>query len=90
MPYFWTDLSDWLTLQYVGSAARGWDREVVRGSIDDGAFSVWYFHEGTLVAALSAGRPEDLMDARRLIAARTPQDAVESAIADLSVDLATL
>lgn len=90
VPYFWTDLSDWLTLQYVGSAARGWDTEVVRGSIDDGAFSVWYFDDGVLVAALSAGRGEDLIDARRLIAARTAQSVLESALTDLSVELATL
>ena len=35
VPYFFSDLSDWASLEYVGPAAQ-WDAEVVRGSIDDG------------------------------------------------------
>lgn len=90
VPYFWSDLSDWLGLQYVGSASRGWDEELVRGSVDEGAFSVWYLKDDVLVAALSIGRDEDLMEARRLIAARTPAAAVRDAVPDLSADLASL
>lgn len=90
VPYFWTDLSDWLGIQYVGNASRGWDEELVRGSIDDGAFSVWYLREGTLVAALSIGRDEDLMDARRLIATRAQADAIRAALADPAADLSAL
>ena len=36
IPYFWSDLADWCTLEYVGPAAS-WDEEVVRGSIEDGS-----------------------------------------------------
>jgi 3-phenylpropionate/trans-cinnamate dioxygenase ferredoxin reductase component len=90
VPYFWSDLSDWLGLQYVGNASRGWNEELIRGSVDDGAFSVWYLKDGVLVAALSIGRDEDLMEARRLIAAQTPADAVRTAIPDLGVELASL
>lgn len=68
VPYFWSDLSDWLGLQYVGNASTGWDEEIVRGSIDEGAFSVWYVKDDVVVAALSIGRDEDLMEARGLIA----------------------
>ena len=90
VPYFWSDLSGWLSLQYVGHASGGWDEELVRGSIDDGAFSVWYLKNDVLVAALSVGRDEDLMEARRLIAARTTADALRGAVPDLDAELAAL
>lgn len=90
VPYFWSDLADWLSLEYVGNAAGGWDEELVRGEIGDDGFSVWYVKDGRLVAALSIGRAEDLMDARRLIATRTPADALRTAVTDLDADLAAL
>jgi 3-phenylpropionate/trans-cinnamate dioxygenase ferredoxin reductase subunit len=68
VPYFWTDLGDWLTLEYVGPAAE-WDREELRGSFEDGAFSVLYHHGDRLVAALAANRPDDLEEARSRLAA---------------------
>jgi len=68
VPYFWSDLADWATLEYVGTDTS-WDREIVRGSFDSGAFAVFYLLEGRLAGALSVGRPEDLMHARRLLAA---------------------
>jgi 3-phenylpropionate/trans-cinnamate dioxygenase ferredoxin reductase subunit len=66
VPYFWSDLADWVTLEYVGPAAE-WEREVVRGSVEDGEFAVFYLANGRLAAALSVGRPEDLMQARRML-----------------------
>lgn len=66
VPYFWSELADWCKVEHVG-AAPSWDREIVRGSPDDGRFCVLYLERGRLVAALSVGRPEDLMQARRLI-----------------------
>jgi 3-phenylpropionate/trans-cinnamate dioxygenase ferredoxin reductase subunit len=74
VPYFWTDLSDWATLEYVGPAET-WDEEIVRGARAQGAFSVWYLHEGRLVAALSAGGHGDLDRARELIASGEPVGA---------------
>ena len=38
VPYFFSDLSDWAAIEYVGPA-YDWDREVIRGSTEDGAFS---------------------------------------------------
>ena len=73
VPYFWTDLADWATAEYVGPAAA-WDREVVRGSLEDGAFSILYLHGARVVAALSVGRPADLEEARELIAAGEKMD----------------
>jgi 3-phenylpropionate/trans-cinnamate dioxygenase ferredoxin reductase subunit len=40
VPYFFSDLSDWAAIEYLGPA-YDWDREVIRGSLDDGAFSVF-------------------------------------------------
>jgi 3-phenylpropionate/trans-cinnamate dioxygenase ferredoxin reductase subunit len=67
IPYFWSDLADWATFEYVGAAA-GWDEEIVRGDPDDGAFSVFYAQEGRVVAGLAVGRSDDLDVARDLIA----------------------
>ena len=70
LPYFWTDLSDWCTAEWVGIREAP-EREVVRGSLDDGEFSVLHLAGGRLVAALSVGRGDDLAHAQRLIAERT-------------------
>jgi 3-phenylpropionate/trans-cinnamate dioxygenase ferredoxin reductase subunit len=68
VPYFWSDLADWCSLEYVGPAP-GWDREVVRGSVAGGAFTIFYEHGGRVAGALSVGRGgADLDLARRLIA----------------------
>jgi 3-phenylpropionate/trans-cinnamate dioxygenase ferredoxin reductase subunit len=89
VPYFFSDLADWASLEYVGPASS-WDAEVVRGSLDDGEFSVWYLNEGRVAAALSVGRSDDLEHARRLISAGAPIREAESALADLGTDLASL
>jgi 3-phenylpropionate/trans-cinnamate dioxygenase ferredoxin reductase component len=81
VPYFWSDLADWCTAEYVGPAER-WDREVVRGDPADGAFTVFQLHEGRLVGALTVGRSEDLMHARRLLAEGGALDGREDALVD--------
>lgn len=90
VPYFWSDLSDWLSLEYVGNAATGWDEELYRGDVASGEFSVWYVKDCVLVAALSFGRGEDLPHARRLIATKAGVDAIRDAVGDLSADLGDL
>ncbi len=89
VPYFFSDLSDWASLEYVGPAPE-WDQEVVRGSLDDGAFSVWYLKHGRLAAALSVGRSDDLETARRLIASGEDVSEKAERLADLSSDLEAL
>jgi 3-phenylpropionate/trans-cinnamate dioxygenase ferredoxin reductase component len=69
VPYFWSDLADWATLEYVG-AAPCWDAEVVRGSLEDGAFTIFHVADSRVVGALTCGRGEDLDLARRLIVDR--------------------
>jgi 3-phenylpropionate/trans-cinnamate dioxygenase ferredoxin reductase subunit len=75
VPYFWSDLADWATLEYVGSA-RSWDREIVRGSVDDGAFTVFFAEGDRVTGALTVGRSEDLDEAREMITTRGSVDAV--------------
>jgi 3-phenylpropionate/trans-cinnamate dioxygenase ferredoxin reductase subunit len=87
VPYFFSDLSDWVSLEYVGPALD-WDEEILRGSLEEGAFSIWYLHHGRLAAALSVGRSEDLMHARRLIATGGDLGGRVAELADLGVDLA--
>ena len=45
VPYFFSDLSDWASLEYLGPALS-WDDEQVEGSVDDGAFAIWYREGG--------------------------------------------
>jgi 3-phenylpropionate/trans-cinnamate dioxygenase ferredoxin reductase subunit len=67
VPYFFSDLADWASLEYVGPAFD-WDEEVWSGSREQGEFSVRYMKGGRVVGALSVGRPEDLAEARQAIA----------------------
>ncbi len=87
VPYFFSDLSDWAAIEYVGPAVDGWDREIVRGSPRDGAFTVFYLHDGCLAAALTVGRSDDLQAARRLIASGAGIGDRADALGDLSSDL---
>jgi 3-phenylpropionate/trans-cinnamate dioxygenase ferredoxin reductase component len=89
VPYFFSDLADWASMEYVGPA-YAWDREIVRGSLDDGAFSVWYLADGRVEGALSVGRSDDLTHARRLIAGRVELGDRAAVLADVDGDLAAL
>jgi 3-phenylpropionate/trans-cinnamate dioxygenase ferredoxin reductase subunit len=90
VPYFYSDLADWSSMKYLGVVTDGWDSEVVRGSMDDGAFSLWYLKDGKLVAWLTVGREDEMDQARRLVKARADVSGREDALADVSSDLAAL
>jgi 3-phenylpropionate/trans-cinnamate dioxygenase ferredoxin reductase subunit len=87
VPYFFSDLSDWASLEYIGPAYE-WDEEVVRGSIDEAEFSVWYLQGGRLAGMLSVGRSDDLEHAQRLLGSELGERADQ--LRDLSTDLASL
>lgn len=89
VPYFFSDLSDWASLEYVGPASE-WEQEVVRGSIDDGEFAIFYLHDGRVAGALSVGRSEDLEHARRLLSDATDVSDRVDALRDVSSDLASI
>jgi 3-phenylpropionate/trans-cinnamate dioxygenase ferredoxin reductase subunit len=87
VPYFFSVLADWGELEYVGPASE-WDEEIVRGSMDDGAFTNWYLKDGVVKAALSVGRSDDLNHARRLLMDGVALDeAQRAALGDLDADL---
>jgi 3-phenylpropionate/trans-cinnamate dioxygenase ferredoxin reductase subunit len=87
VPYFFSDLSDWASLEYVGPAGE-WDQEVVRGSIDAGEFTIFYLRDGRVAGALTVGRSDDLEHAGRLLTSgASVQDRVPE-LGDLSSDLA--
>lgn len=89
VPYFWSDLADWATLEYIG-CGQPWEREVVRGSLEEGTFTVFYLAAGRVVAAMTSGRPDDLVTARSLIRARTELGGREAELADLCGEPARL
>ncbi len=89
VPYFFSDLSDWLSLEYVGPAFDC-DEEVVRGSIEDGEFSIWYLRGRRVAGALSVGRPEDLGHASRLLSSHADLGDRVGELGDLGTDLASL
>jgi 3-phenylpropionate/trans-cinnamate dioxygenase ferredoxin reductase component len=87
VPYFWSDLDDWATLEYVG-VGIGSGEPVVRGSLDGDSFTAFYLDGARVVGAVTAGRSDDLEEASRLIRARAEPDA--AALADEGTDLRKL
>jgi 3-phenylpropionate/trans-cinnamate dioxygenase ferredoxin reductase component len=86
VPYFFSDLADWASLEYVGPADE-WDEVVWRGDRDAGEFSAWYLQQGAVKGALSVGRSEDLIHARTLIETGADVSADKAALADLDSEL---
>ena len=86
VPYFFSDLADWASLEYVGPA-QDWDEIVWRGERDSGEFSAWYLKDGKVAGCLSVERSEDLSRARELLADGTDVSADRKKIADPGTDL---
>jgi 3-phenylpropionate/trans-cinnamate dioxygenase ferredoxin reductase subunit len=86
IPYFFSDLADWASLEYVGPASE-WDEVIFRGERDSGEFSAWYLKGGKVAAALSVERSEDLVKARELIESGADVSADRDALADPDSDL---
>lgn len=86
VPYFFSDLADWASLEYVGPASE-WDEVVWRGDRDAGEFSAWYLRGGRVAAALAVGRSADLIPARRLIESGVEVSGQKAALADADTDL---
>ena len=89
VPYFFSDIADWASLEYVGPAAD-WDQEVWRGDRGAGEFSLWYLKDGRVAGALSVGRSEDLAEARRMLADGVDVSGAAERIADVDSDLSEL
>ena len=85
VPYFFSDLADWTSMEYVGP---GEGEPVVRGSLDEGSFTAFYVDGGRVTAALTVGRSDDLDHAQRFMRSGEPLDA--GALADEGTDLGSL
>jgi 3-phenylpropionate/trans-cinnamate dioxygenase ferredoxin reductase subunit len=68
VPYFFSDLADWASLEYVGGTAE-WDSERVEGSMEDGRFSVWYREGDRVRGVLDVNGHGDLARGRDALAA---------------------
>ena len=89
VPYFWSDLADWVSLEYVGPASD-WDEIWIRGSMEDGKFTAFYVQGGRLAAALTVGRSDDLAVAARLLKEKTDITGMRQRIEDVNTDIAEL
>ncbi|MGH2959274.1 MAG: oxidoreductase C-terminal domain-containing protein, partial [Solirubrobacterales bacterium] len=89
VPYFWTDMAD-VEIESVGPA-YGWDRVILRGSIDDPSFSVWYLQGNRVAQVAAVGRAHDIEVGKKLIAERRelPSDQLES-LGNVEFDVACL
>ncbi|HKH23382.1 MAG TPA: FAD-dependent oxidoreductase [Solirubrobacterales bacterium] len=67
VPYFFSDLADWVGLEYVGPATE-WDEVIWRGDRDAGEFAAFYLKDGKVAGALSVESSEELGHARTLLA----------------------
>jgi 3-phenylpropionate/trans-cinnamate dioxygenase ferredoxin reductase subunit len=83
VPYFFSELGDWVSMQYVGPGSGD---VIVRGSMEDGSFSAAYVNdEDRLVALLAVDHDDDLDAARSLLPDHPRMDRAR--LADDSVAL---
>lgn len=83
VPWFWSEQFE-SKLQIAG-LTTGADTRVVRGSVGDGAFSIFCFEGGRLLGVESVNKPRDHMAARKLLAEGVPLAPDQAA--DTSYDL---
>ena len=86
VPWFWSDQFD-MKLQMVG-LAQGAEREVVRGSIESGKFSIFYIRGERIVAIDSVNSVSDHVLGRKLLA--RDHSVSDAEVADLSFNLRSL
>jgi 3-phenylpropionate/trans-cinnamate dioxygenase ferredoxin reductase subunit len=86
VPYCTAELADWVSLEYVGPAIE-WEEELIRGSVADGEFTVWYLDRGRVVGALMVGRSQDVDHASSLIASRADLGEHRAGLTDPDSDL---
>lgn len=82
-PFFWSDQFD-LRLQIAG-LGDGYDKTVVRGSMDEAKFAVFYFKGRELLAVDSVNAPAEYMAARKMIGENVSPDPALLPNMDLSM-----
>ncbi len=73
VPYFFSDLADWVAIESVGPARR-WDRTIVEGSLDGDAFAAWFVEGRHVRGYASFNGAGDIDRATALIQAGEPVD----------------
>lgn len=86
VPWFWSDQYD-LKLQMVG-LSQGHDQVVLRGSMCNRSFAMFYLSNGQVIASDVVNRPQEFMIAKRIVTARSTIDPQR--LADESVPLKEL
>ena len=89
IPYFFSDLADWASMEYVGPAYE-WDEVIWRGEREAGQFSAWFLEGGVVRGALAVGRSEDLIHARTLIETGADMSTHAEALADPDSELESI
>jgi 3-phenylpropionate/trans-cinnamate dioxygenase ferredoxin reductase subunit len=84
--WFWSDQYD-SNLQVAGFT-RDWDERVVRGSLEERSFAMFFLRDGVLRQTVTLDRPRDARRSLPLILAEVRPDL--GALADPDVDLRTL
>jgi 3-phenylpropionate/trans-cinnamate dioxygenase ferredoxin reductase subunit len=84
--WFWSDQYD--DHIEMSGFATSWDQTVIRGSVEDRAFSAFLLREGQLLSTFSMNRRFDVRRAMPLIAARAHPDP--AVLSDPDVDLREL
>ncbi|MEU8965753.1 oxidoreductase C-terminal domain-containing protein, partial [Streptomyces sp. NPDC048491] len=88
VPYFWSEQFGRF-VQYAGHHTDT-DELVHRGDPSSTPWSVCWLRDGALVALLAVGRPRDLAQGRKLIAASTRMDPSKTADPSIPLKSATL
>jgi 3-phenylpropionate/trans-cinnamate dioxygenase ferredoxin reductase subunit len=86
IPWFWSNQYD-LKLQTAG-LSTGYTHTVLRGTPDDGSFSVVYLRDGTVIALDCVNAMKDYVQGRKLVTERAKPDLAK--LADAQVPLKEL
>jgi 3-phenylpropionate/trans-cinnamate dioxygenase ferredoxin reductase component len=86
VPWFWSDQYN-LKLQMAG-LSQGFERIVIRGSMDADSFAAFYLRDGVVIAVDTVNRPQDFMLGKKMVSARL--SASPDALADEAVSLKSL
>lgn len=86
VPSFWSDQYD-VTMQQYGYPIE-WDELVVRGNLDELAFTAFYLQGGRVIGVVLVRRPRELRPARRLVETMAKVD--RNLLADPAIDLRSL
>lgn len=84
VPWFWTNQYQ-LKLQMAG-ISTGFEKFVVRGEIESGKFSVYYYKSDQLIAVDSLNKPAEHLNARKLLAARISPKADDIGNLEIKLD----